>query len=234
MFKGFLNLFLNAHCPLCQRSAEDLVCRYCRENLLSCQRSRTEQFHHHGTYPLLLWGKYDYSLKRAIAAFKYENKPALGELLGEWLAEAWHELGLASYHKYSKPPLTVLPIPLHPAKLKQRGFNQAAIIAHRFAQMHNYRYDAEGLIRVKSTQPLFELNLSQRQQEMASAIKIGHRLQAMPSSKKNSPIIIVDDIYTTGTTVETAIKSLTASGFKVAAIVAIASSKQDLDSTYKP
>jgi predicted amidophosphoribosyltransferase len=174
---------------------------------------------------LLVWGKYDYSLKRAIAAFKYENQPALGELLGEWVAEAWRELGLASYHKYSQQPLTVLPIPLHEAKLKQRGFNQAAIIAHRFAQLHNYRYDAEGLIRIKSTQPLFELNLSQRQREMASAIRIGNRLKAMPLSKKKSPVIIVDDIYTTGTTVETAIESLTESGFKVAAIVVLASIK---------
>jgi predicted amidophosphoribosyltransferase len=68
--------------------------------------------------PVFVWGAYSGTLKRAIAAIKYENHPELARPLGHWLGDAWRNgKGAAGGN------LTVVPIPLHAAKLKKRGFN---------------------------------------------------------------------------------------------------------------
>lgn len=194
-----LDLFLRPNCPLCDRPVTtDELCTSCQRRLKECQQ-RNPYREWRSPLPVFAWGTYSGTLKRAIAALKYENTPQLARPLGYAMAEAWQPQKLSQ-----KRPI-VVPIPMHPAKQRQRGFNQAERLAEHFCQMTRLPLQAQGLQRVRNTQALFELNPQQRQQTLKNAIALGKPFQRRPPQH---PVLLFDDIYTTGSTVREAIRIL--------------------------
>ena len=179
-----------------------------------------------GAYPLFAWGEYDGDLSRAIATLKYENHPELGVLLGKWLGVSWLDSGLI---KNATRPI-VIPIPLHKSKLKTRGFNQAELIAKGFCQITKYKLIADGLIRTKATQAMFGLKREQRQTNINNAFQLSDKLQQNPL---RSPILIIDDIYTSGTTVREATRVLTKNKLKVIGAATVSRGKMKKVDTTK-
>jgi ComF family protein len=217
MFKGLLSLFLKSNCPLCQRPAESIICPDCTRRVESCQLANPLQFWK-DDLPLFVWGHYENQLKRAIAVFKYENHPELGEFFGYNLGENWLKCGLLK--KF--PQLTVIPVPLHAEKQEERGFNQAELIAKAFCQITRYPLQNQGLVRVRKTEAMFNLKPLERQANIQQAFSIG---QGLNQPKAKFPILLIDDIYTTGTTARECVKVLNAHQLPVLGIVAIASSR---------
>jgi ComF family protein len=217
LVKSFLNLFLKSNCPLCQRPAVTEFCPYCRKQLQRCQLANPGQFWD-SEKAVFVWGEYAGTLKRAIAAFKYENNPQLAKPLGGWLAEAWlnsSELAIDN--------LTVVPIPMNREKQKQRGFNQAELLAESFCELTGLPLQRHGLERVKNTKPLFELSLQERQAEMKDALILGKDFRRrLPRDR----VLLIDDIYTSGTTVRSAIQVLKQSGISVYGTIALASPRK--------
>ncbi len=209
----FLSLFLHPPCPLCGRSAKTVICPHCERQLHECQLAHP---HLQGKdqVPLLVWGSYSGLLKRAIAQLKYEKQWQLAQPLGERLAQTWLQ---ASLFPRSRHPI-VIPIPLHPQRQQQRGYNQATLIARYFCQVTGFPLQPNGLQRIKATDPLFPLSLQQRAQQMSHAFSIGKQL------KLHQPVILLDDIYTTGTTIKAAQQTLQRAGITVIAVCAIAKS----------
>lgn len=220
MLKGFLSLFLKPNCPLCQRPAENILCTFCDRKLETTRFANPSQFWQ-SQQPLFVWGKYDGQLKRAIAVFKYENKPELGEYFGYQLGESW----LRGNPLKQAGKLTVIPIPLHPEKQKERGFNQAELIAKSFCQLTRYSLENQALLRVRNTEALFNLSPQQRQTKLKHAFQVNPQfLQKL----RKKPILLIDDIYTTGTTVKEATRALQAQGFSVLGVAAIATSHSSI------
>lgn len=217
LFQDFLSLFLQDKCPLCDRPGVNVVCNDCDRQLHQTKLVNPKRYWH-GDLPLFAWGQYDGMLKRAIAAMKYNNHPQMGQWLGTQLGLQWRQ----SFPHLST--LTVVPIPMHPEKQKQRGFNQAELIARQFARVSKLRYSPRILRRTKATQALFELTVPQRQQELQQAFSLD--LQGTQKLPKQ-PILLIDDIYTTGTTAAEAQRTLTKAGLKVYGIGAIATPKKE-------
>ncbi|BAQ65404.1 ComF family protein [Geminocystis sp. NIES-3709] len=217
MLKNILSLFLKSNCPLCQRSTDDIICRYCEQKLRCCQLTNYKQFSRQN-YLLFSWGKYDDYLKRSIAAFKYDKNREIGELFGRWLGEAW----LQSGNKKTYPKLTVIPIPLHSEKLKMRGFNQAELIAQSFCHITGYAIKTELLIRVKNTEAMFSLTPQQKKANIDKAFRIGKDYQKI---NKTQEILMIDDIYTTGTTVDEGIKVLVNAKLKPLGVATVSLTK---------
>ena len=217
MLKSFLDLFLKTNCPLCERPASNIVCVYCEKQLKKNEGFSSQKLWKN-ELPVFIWGNYEGSLKKAIASLKYNGTSNLGELLGYWLGEKW--LATSISKKFKK--LNVVPIPLHQNKLKIRGYNQAEIIAKAFCQITRYSLKSHGLARVKNTEALFTKNAKEREKELSKALSLGKDFtKKLPSD----PVLLLDDIYTTGTTVREAKKILTKYNIKVVGVVAIATSK---------
>jgi ComF family protein len=214
MLKGLLSVFLQSPCPLCNRPAENIVCVYCQKQLESCQLTNPSHLWR-GNLPLFAWGVYDNKLKQAIATLKYNNQSQVGILLGQWLGNAWLVNPVSK--KISK--LTVVPIPLHRERLKTRGFNQAETIARGFCQRTGYSLQPQGLVRVRDTETMFGLAPEQRKQNLKHAFAVGKIWQQQPPK---SPILLLDDIYTTGTTVREAARVLHNRGIEVCGVAVIA------------
>lgn len=215
--KSLLNLFLKSNCPLCQRPATEEFCPYCHKQLQRCQLADPGQLWD-SQKAVFVWGEYGGTLKRAIAALKYHDHPQLAKPLGCLMAEAW-----LNYSEIAIDNLTVVPIPLHKQKLKERGFNQAELLAESFCDLTNLPLQRHGLERVKYTQALFQLSAQERQAEMKDALILGKDFRRrLPSDR----VLLVDDIYTSGTTVRSAIKILKQSGISVYGTIALASPKK--------
>ncbi|MBE9004647.1 ComF family protein [Fortiea sp. LEGE XX443] len=217
-FKSFLNLFLQSHCPLCQRSTSDALCQYCARQLQNCaQKNPCGSWQ--GEIPVFAWGVYGGSLKRAIAVMKYDNQPDIARMLGVWLGEAW-----LSNSPHCHTQLLVVPIPMHPQKQKQRGYNQAALIAESFCQTTKLKLKLNGLKRVRETQAQFGLSMSEREKNLAEAFAVG---QEFRSPCPDIPLLLVDDIYTTGATTKSAVQTLRQSGITVLGLAAVAIAVKD-------
>lgn len=210
--KGLLNLFLESNCPLCQRPTSEEFCQDCARQLQRCQLPYPSYLSPE-KLPIFAWGVYGGTLKRAIAALKYENQPQLARPLGYWLAQAW----LSS--KLTSKTLIVVPIPLAANKFHQRGYNQAALLAQSFCEITGLHLQQLGLERMRETKAQFGLSATEREQNLATAFQLGSRFRRQPPNK---PVLLLDDIYTTGATIRSATRTLQASGISVYGVVTLA------------
>lgn len=146
---------------------------------------------------------------------KYENQPQLARVLGSELGKAWQDSPLSRKH-----PLGVVPIPLHGTKLKQRGYNQAQLLAESFCEVTGMPLSASGLKRVRQTEAQFGLSATERSANLADAFEVG-------KIKGRGGVLLLDDIYTTGATVRSAARVLQQQGISVVGILAIATSRKN-------
>jgi ComF family protein len=207
-----LNLFLQSNCPLCDRSDRNQICQYCVRQLQKCHLKDPDLLWQK-PFPLFAWGMYGGALKRAIAVMKYENQPQIACLLGEWLGEAWLNSSKITNHQ-----LVVVPVPLHPSKQKERGYNQAALIAQGFCDVTGFKLKQNALKRVRDTIAQFGLSASEREQNLVDAFAIGQEFHSRP----NVPVLLIDDIYTTGATGKACVKTLLNHGVSVDGLAAVA------------
>ena len=161
---------------------------------------------------MFAWGCYRGGLRRAIAAFKYENQPQLARPLAGWLADAWR--------LRAQPPAgTIVPIPLHASKYQERGFNQADLLAQHFCDRTQLPLQLHGLERHRATEAQFKLNSDRdREQNLTAAFRLGPGLKQRPVTR----VLLLDDIYTTGATVRSAAQTLRRHGISVAGVVVLA------------
>lgn len=210
--KNFFNLFLKSNCPLCERATSSQLCPNCTKQLQKCQLNNACILWKQ-PLPIFAWGAYRGILKRSIAVMKYEQHPEIARMYGQWLGQQWLQdapIGVQS-------GLLVVPIPIHPEKLKKRGFNQAALIAKGFSDVTGFQIKENGLQRVHETQAQHSLSQSERKKNLTGAFAVNKDLYGC--SKR---LLIIDDIYTTGATVNEAVITLNHIGVEVVGVAVVA------------
>ncbi len=211
-----LNLFLKSNCPLCDRPATVVFCKYCQRQIDECKLLDPARYWR-GDLPLFAWGKYESSIKRSIGKLKYDGHHSIGTLYGEWLAASW----LQSLPVDKTTKLAIVPIPLHPDKLVSRGFNQAELIARSFSQLTGTKLDLS-LQRTRSTVAQFGLSKLARQENVADAFAL-----VRSSLQPGDSVLLIDDIYTTGATVRSAALVLRSIDINVRGVAVIATGRDD-------
>jgi ComF family protein len=210
--KGLLNLFLQSNCPLCQRPTSQELCQNCVRQLQKCH-IQDPVAKWKKPLPVFAWGAYGGILKRAIATMKYENQPQIAHPLGQWLGQAW-----LLHSPLSAQKAVVVPIPLHISRQKDRGYNQAELIAQSFCKTTGLKLKQNGLERVQATEAQHSLSASERAKNLAQAFNIGQDFRHPPQV----PVLLIDDIYTTGATAISAMQTLNQVGIAVIGLAATA------------
>lgn len=243
--ESLTRLFLNPGCAVCDRPTSKTFCLDCQRQLPTTDPTVTEQpietcsetcsvqnWYQDDTHslPVSALGIYNGTLKRAILAMKYNHRPEVAGVLGHRLGQQWQQTRLSS----TSPLVYAVPIPLHDQRLAQRGYNQAELIARAFCKTSGLPLLVDGLTRPQATLPQHQLSLSERQQNLAEAFYPGKAVQRIckVAQRRNNrsqtfqntqpAAVIIDDIYTTGTTARSAAKTLTDAGMPVVGILAIA------------
>lgn len=148
-------------------------------------------------------------ISTSIHTFKYRFIPTLAEPLGSWLAERVREAELPL-------PDALIPVPLHPRRLRFRGFNQSSLLAQRIAELLAPGLALpvweDALHRTRYTKPQMQTETrEERLHNLQGAFTLN---QQYSSLVQGTSVWLIDDIATTGTTLEECAKVLKASGVK--------------------
>jgi len=142
--------------------------------------------------------RYDRATKNLILPFKYADRTEYARGLALLMAKP----GAALLDRADM----LVPVPLHVSRLRQRGYNQSALLAGELGRIAGKRVLPDGLIRVRATVPLGPLGLEARRNELFQAIKIRRPVFAGQS------VLLIDDVMTSGTTANECAAVLRAAG----------------------
>jgi ComF family protein len=137
-------------------------------------------------------------LQRALHRLKYRRDVSLADALAPIMLTTWREHNL--------PAGMVMPVPLSAGRLRERGYNQAGLLARGFADLARLPYADRALRRVRHTESQVHLSAVARRENVASAFAAdGRRV-------KGQIVILVDDVCTTGATLAACAEALRAAG----------------------
>ena len=225
----FLDILFPASCVSCSREGS-FLCEQCKSLLQplppscivcrmmtpspigrTCKKCRSKTYinafispfpYHHAT------------VQRLIHEFKYRRIRSISPLLGQLI------VSYISYYRISLPEQALLiPIPLHPRKERVRGFNQALLLAQEISRGTSLTIAAHSLIRSASTTAQTKLTASNRRTNVENIFSL-HDPQAVSyrscdtSAIRGKTIVIIDDVKTTGATLEQAARVLKKAGAK--------------------
>lgn len=189
-------------CVKCGKSVESEEVEYC----FDCSK---KNYHYKKGYSVFL---YEAFIKQSIVAFKYQGKKEYADFYVDEIIKQY-KLKIKAIR-----PDVIIPVPIHHAKRLERGFNQAEIIAQGIGKALKLPVDTELLIRNKNTLPQKELNDKERLKNLQQAFRIN------PKKKSKVPlntVLLVDDIYTTGSTIEACTNILNDYGIKTVYFISI-------------
>ncbi len=157
-------------------------------------------------------GVYEGTLSEAIHIFKYQKRQAMAKYLNAMVTDVLLQ-------RLSDSNI-IIPVPLHKKRLSERGFNQSLLIAHHISKRFSIPLCIDGLQRIRWTRPQIELTRDERLRNVRGAFAIG--AQNVAPVFKNKKIILVDDVYTTGATVNECAKVLKKAGVKEVIVFTLA------------
>ncbi|GAB3825137.1 ComF family protein [Pontibacter rugosus] len=226
MFDDLLNLLFPQSCYACNGAlarGEEFICTDCSVKL------PYTNFHEQASAdqnPLQrrFWGRvqvqYAFSylhfmpkgrVQRLLHRLKYKGAEELGEYLGQRYGS------LLSDHQYNQQFDVIVPVPLHKSKLRRRGYNQAACFAKGLSQTLKIGYHEYTLSRSVDTATQTRKSRFDRWQNVEQVFQV-----AKPEQVKGKHVLLVDDVMTTGATLEACARALLAAGATEVSIATIA------------
>ena len=179
-------------CKKCGKQLENVKQEYCGD----CSRKK----HHY------IQGKavfsYQKEMKLSMYRFKYSNKREYADFYAKEAVKkyrTWIEW---------RGVEVVVPVPMHKKKQRARGYNQAEVFAKKLGRQMNLPVELRLVSRIKNTTPQKELNERQRKDNLKGAFQVKTNIV------KYSKILLVDDIYTTGATIDAIAEKLLEAGAK--------------------
>ena len=191
-------------CPECETRLPIIESRRCRKcgkpvedfEVLCSDCEKTHHLYDQGIGIFI----YDSVMREAVSCLKYKGRKEYGETMGIYAARsARSELAVWK-------PEVIVPIPIHPERKRERGYNQAEVIARAVSEESGIRLVPDGLRRRDSTAAMKNLSAKERYANLARVLEAGPGLSDVHSA------LIVDDIYTTGATVDAGAGALRAAG----------------------
>lgn len=205
---AFFNLLYPQYCLVCdyklKANEPRLLCEACTGKINAdatsgCVKSDGEGFAFERAFYA---ATYDDTIKRCVRLFKYEGKIQMADLLGELMAD------FANKNIDADEIDLIVPVPLHPLRLRERQFNQSEALATYLAKRLNKTLVKDKVKRIKYTTPQTELKREERLKNVNDAFL------ADANKFKDKTILLIDDVLTTGATLHECSKALKSTGAK--------------------
>jgi ComF family protein len=154
---------------------------------------------------------YKETVREAIHAFKFHGKRAIAKPLGDLMALAGEKAGLAESTD------CLVPVPLHPRREVERGFNQSSLLARRLGRKWQRPVIEGALRRARTTRPQTELEAGERRKNVRGAFAL-RRLELIAGRR----VLLIDDVLTTGATVSECARVLLEGGARSVGVLTLA------------
>jgi ComF family protein len=203
MFKSLINLFFPPVCAGCHLfllSNENVICTLCRHNIpltnhhFNPENEAFKKFY--GRIPVEYASALLYFHKRGIVQelihnLKYKGQEEIGTVLGEWYAEDLKNSAII------KSIDEIIPVPLHKRKLQERGYNQVTNFGLSLSKNFNISYNANLLVRNIYSKTQSKKNLLNRSDGIDTIFDA-----SFSEKDHNKHFLLIDDVITTGSTLE--------------------------------
>jgi competence protein ComFC len=201
---GGCGVFGERWCSTCAKStaiiSESSLCPICgipQINGQICQQCRVNSPPYHATRA---WAVYEGAIRKAIHSFKYKKNMGLGILFSKYLTSTLKSLNW--------PIDLIVPVPLNPKRMGERGYNQANLLAKPVAWAVEVPYSTRALFRTRNTRSQVGLNAHDRHSNVKGAFLAKNKIV----SGRN--VLLIDDITTTGSTIASCAQALIDAGAK--------------------
>ena len=155
----------------------------------------------HPPYEVLRsWVVFEGPIRHALHSLKYRRNVALGDTLAQYLAEYVRKLGWQAD--------LVVPVPLGRQRMKERGYNQAGLLAKPLSIIQNWNYSPRPIFRVRETRSQVGLSAMERRENLSDAFR------ADSARVSGKVILLLDDVATTGSTLTACSDAFTKAGAK--------------------
>lgn len=185
-------------CGICSKLGEGYLCKNCgkeiRKYIINLEKSDKNENMRIKKFFVL---KYDGIVRKNIIKYKFNDKPYLYKMFSKIILEDKKAC------EFIKSYDIIIPVPVHKARKSKRGYNQSEIIAKEISKELKIKMYNDILIKINNNKVQSTLNKNERKENVKNAYKI---INEQKINNKN--IIIFDDIYTTGSTINECIKTL--------------------------
>lgn len=214
LYKEIENLIFPPCCLICGKLTKQILCKQCKKQIYEKAIFKIENNKNKELYfqKHLYIFEYKDKIRNLILDYKFNEKSYLYKLFSKIIIKNEKICGILK--KYD----IITPVPIHKKRKKQRGYNQSELIAKQIAlNIQNLKYENDILQKIKNTLPQSSLTKKQRKENVKNVYKLVNKEKI-----KNKKIIIFDDIYTTGSTLNAISKILKENGAKEIIVLTIA------------
>ena len=195
-----LSLIYTQPCYFCKSTKEDtILCSKCATKITFLNEVVFKRIKDTNVYACAI---YDDVIKKLIKDFKYHKQKKLAPLQAKLMYEYWQKLNIEG-------DFLIIPVPIHNNRKKQRKYNHMDLVADELSKLTNYANNKNFVIRTKDTENQYKL----KKQERIKNIKGAFSLDIAQNIPKERKFLIIDDITSTGTTLEEIIKLLNKNGY---------------------
>lgn len=197
IFSSLLDLIYRKKCYFCGKSQESVkMCTSCYDELnFSDFRANRVIF----GIDIFSCGVYEKNLQKLIRGLKYHRQKELAYYLAKFMYEYFQKLGIEKQFQ-------VIPVPLHKNRVKKRKYNHMELVAEEFCKLSGNILNTELIKRIKDTKPQYKLTRQERMKNLENAFWVDK------TKDLRLPVLIIDDICTTGATFEEMISALKKAG----------------------
>lgn len=197
ILESLLDLIYKKRCYFCKSSKfSQKMCPACFDELSFAETSVNRIIDGVNIYSC---GVYEKNLQKLIRGLKYHKQKDLAFYLAKFMYEYFQKLNL-------EQKFQVVPTPLHKNRVKKRKYNHMALVTEEFCRLSGNIPNYDLLKRVKDTKPQYKLTRMQRLENLQNAFEVD------PTKDLKLPILLLDDICTTGATFEEMIRVLQSNG----------------------
>jgi len=193
LLNSILDLIYKKKCYFCGESKNSVkMCPKCYDELCFSYVNANRVINGINVFSC---GLYEKNLQKLIRGLKYHKQKELAYYLAKFMYEYFSKLQINKEYQ-------VIPVPLHKNRIKKRKYNHMELVAEEFCKLSGFTPNFELIKRVKDTKPQYKLSRPERMKNLADAFVVDK------SKDLGMPILILDDICTTGSTFEEIITSL--------------------------
>jgi len=223
ILSDFVTLFFPRYCLACNGSlvkGETVICTHCMLEMPQTNHHLDSENSLCKRLSIRIPLKYGMALFRftksgnvqtLLHSLKYRNHPEIGVVLGKMYGEKLQEFG---YHRQWD---LIIPIPLHTARARKRGYNQSGKFAEGLSEKLHVPFSERALKRNRKTETQTKKSKLKRWENVETVFEV-----MMPEEISNQRILLVDDVVTTGATIEACVSVLLGAGCREVSIACIA------------